>query len=95
MEDLIRDSLAVDDLQKIRCEKAPTSVHMILLWIILGMVLDTMAEGKMVLTVVDLQKIRCEKASPSVHMILLWIILGMVLDTMAEGSLDHRWSCRG
>ncbi|ORY94912.1 hypothetical protein BCR43DRAFT_494801 [Syncephalastrum racemosum] len=75
--------LTVDDLQQIRCERASPSVHMILLWIIVGM---------MVLTVDDLQKIRCEKAPPSVHMILLWIIVGMVLDTMAEGSLDHRWS---
>ncbi|ORY95721.1 hypothetical protein BCR43DRAFT_493479, partial [Syncephalastrum racemosum] len=84
--------LTVVDLKKIRCEKASPSVHMILLWILLGMVRDTMAEGsldqKLALTVVDLQKIRCEKASPRVHMILLWIILGMVLDTLVEGSLD-------
>ncbi|ORY93314.1 hypothetical protein BCR43DRAFT_496703 [Syncephalastrum racemosum] len=39
--------LAVVDLQKIRCEKAPPNVHMILLLIILGMVLDTMAEGRL------------------------------------------------
>ncbi|ORY95827.1 hypothetical protein BCR43DRAFT_493663 [Syncephalastrum racemosum] len=88
--------LTVVDLKKIRCEKASPSVHMIMLWIILGMVLGTMAEGrldqKVVLTVIDLQKIRCEKASPSVQLILLWIILGMVLDTMTEGSLDQRWS---
>ncbi|ORY95826.1 hypothetical protein BCR43DRAFT_493662 [Syncephalastrum racemosum] len=46
-EVLIKGGLDVDDLQKIRCEKAPPSVHMILLLIILGMVLDTMAERRL------------------------------------------------